>query len=235
MKRQVKRPEIRKNEILDTAQKFFFQKGYEQTSIQDIIDDLDIAKGTFYHYFASKNDLLDQLTDRATNDIYTSIKPIVDSDMSALEKFNTTFKAASTLKMANIDVFVLIVKVLFKDENTIIREKMYRNSVKKTTPLYSKIIRQGVDEGIFHIGSPDDVAEIMVQIGTNLNETICRLLLNENIEPDDLEQTVVHKLKFYQDTVERILGAPRGSIHFYISGEYENMIRAFHKKIKEEK
>lgn len=235
MTRQVKKPDIRKNEILDTAQKFFFQKGFDQTSVQDIINELNIAKGTFYHYFTSKIDLLNKLTDRTTNDIYVSLKPIVESDMNALDKFNTTFKAASALKMANIDVFVLILKVLFKDENTIIREKMYRNSIKKTTPLYSKIIKQGIAEGIFHVESPDDVAEIMIDIGTSLNETICRLLLRENTDPEELEQTIVHKLKIYQDTVERILGANKGSIHFYIHGEYENMIRAFYKKLKEEK
>ena len=235
MTRQVKKPEIRKNEILDTAQKFFFQKGFDQTSIQDIINDLGIAKGTFYHYFTSKIDLLDKLTDRATNEIYASIKPIVDSDMKATEKFNATFKTASALKMVNIDVFVLIIKVLFTDENTIIREKMYRNSIKKTMPLYSKIIKQGVDEGIFHVEAPDDVAEIMIQIGTNLNETICRLLISKNIPQDHLIQTIVHKLKIYQDTVERILGASKGSIIFYIPGEYEKMIREFYKKVKEEK
>ena len=235
MTRLVKKPAIRRNEILDTAQKFFFQKGFNQTSIQDIIDELGIAKGTFYHYFASKIDLLDKLTDRATSEIYASIKPIVDSDLDAIEKFNTTFKTASTLKMANIDIFVLIVRVLFNDENTIIREKMYRNSVKKTTPLYAKIIRQGVNQGIFHVESPDDVAEIMIQIGTNLNEIICRLLINENMNEEILVQTTVRKLKIYQESIERILGALKGSIHFYIPGEYENMVRAFYRKIKEQK
>ena len=149
MTREVKRPEIRKNEILDAARKFFFQKGFNQTSVQDIINELGIAKGTFYHYFTSKIDLLDKLTDRTTNEMYVSLKPIVESDTNATEKFNKISKAASAMKMANIDVFVVIIKVLFKDENTIIREKMYRNSVKKTIPLYSTIIKQGIAEGIF--------------------------------------------------------------------------------------
>lgn len=232
MTRQVKRPEIRKNEILNVARKFFFQKGYEQTSIQDIIDDLSIAKGTFYHYFKSKLDLLDKLTDQTTNEIYVSLKPIVESDMNATDKFNAIFKAASTMKMANIDVFVVIIKVLFKDENTIIREKMYRNTAKKTIPLYATIIKQGIAEGIFDVQSPDDVAEILIQIGTNLNETVCRLFLAERKDPNHLVRTMVNKLKIYQDTIERIIAAPKGSIQFYIPGEYENMVREFYKKLK---
>lgn len=234
MTREIKKPEIRKNEIINAARKFFYQKGYEQTSIQDIINDLGIAKGTFYHYFTSKIDLLDKLTDQTTNEVYVSLKPIVESDMNAIDKFNAIFKATSTMKMANIDVFVVIIKVLFKDENTIIREKMYRNSIKKTTPLYSTIIKQGIAEGVFDVQSPDDVAEILIQIGTNLNETICRLFLAERKDPDHLVRTMVNKLKIYQDTIEHILAAPKGSIQFYIPGEYENMVREFYKKIKED-
>ncbi len=233
MTREVKRPEIRKNEILDAARKFFFQKGFDQTSVQDIINELGIAKGTFYHYFTSKIDLLDKLTDRTTNEIYVSLKPIVESDANATDKFNKISKAASAMKMANIDVFVVIIKVLFKDENTIIREKMYRNSVKKTKPLYSTIIKQGIAEGIFDVRSPDDVAEILIQIGTNLNETVCRLFLAEREDPDHLVRIMVSKIKIYQDTIERILAAPKGSIRLYIPGEYENMIREFNKKLKE--
>ena len=233
MTREVKRPEIRKNEILDAARKFFFQKGFNQTSVQDIINELGIAKGTFYHYFTSKIDLLDKLTDRTTNEMYVSLKPIVESDANATDKFNKISKAASAMKMANIDVFVVIIKVLFKDENTIIREKMYRNSVKKTIPLYSTIIKQGIAEGIFDVRSPDDVAEILIQIGTNFNETVCRLFLAEREDPDHLVRTMVSKIKIYQDTIERILTAPKGSIQLYIPGEYENMIREFNKKLKE--
>jgi len=51
MTRVVKKPDVRKNEILDAAQDFFFRKGYESTTIQDILDKLSIAKGTFYYYF----------------------------------------------------------------------------------------------------------------------------------------------------------------------------------------
>ncbi len=131
MTREIKRPKIRKNEILDAAQKFFFQKGYEKTSIQDIINNLGIAKGTFYHYFTSKMDLLDKLSDRTTSGISAAIKPIVDSDMDAIAKFNRFFREAAAIKMSRIDVLTVILKVIFKDENIIIREKMYTLLVKR--------------------------------------------------------------------------------------------------------
>ena len=64
MTRIVKDAAVRRTEILDTAQYLCYSKGYERTSVQDIIDEIGIAKGTFYHYFRSKQDLLDALVDR---------------------------------------------------------------------------------------------------------------------------------------------------------------------------
>ena len=64
MPRIVKDPDVRRNEILDVAQKQFYQKGYEQTAIRDVIDEVGIAKGTFYYYFNSKLDLLDAMIER---------------------------------------------------------------------------------------------------------------------------------------------------------------------------
>ena len=73
MARTVKEPDIRRNEILDVAQQFFYTKGYEQTSVQDIIDQVGIAKGTFYHYFGSKVELLDELIERMTDQVLSLI------------------------------------------------------------------------------------------------------------------------------------------------------------------
>ena len=78
------------------------------------------------------------------------------------------------------------------------------------------------------------MAEILIQVGTNLNEIICRLFLTERENPDYLVRTMVNKIKIYQDAIERILAAPKGSIQLYIPGEYENMVRAFFNKLKED-
>ena len=233
MTRQVKRPEIRKNEILNVARKLFFQKGYEQTSIQDIIDDLSIAKGTFYHYFNSKLDLLDQLIDRTTSEISASIKSILNMDMNAIEKFNKFFQALSVVSMQNIDVFLVTFKVMFRDENTIIRVKMYRRMVEKNTPLFSSIIEQGIKEGVFNNPYPSDAAELLMQIGANLDETIGRLILHEDETLEQLAKIMAQKIKLYLDAMERILGAPKDSLRMYILDDYEEMVKMFYKKLRD--
>jgi AcrR family transcriptional regulator len=235
MTREVKKPEIRRNEILDTAQKFFYQKGYEQTSIQDIIDNLDIAKGTFYHYFTSKIDMLDQLVDRTTSEISAALKQIADSNLHAIEKFNAFFRAATVMKMQRLDVFLVMLKVMFKDENTIIRVKMYRRMVEKNAHLFSTIIKQGIDENIFNTQFPDDVGELLMQVGSVLNETVCRLLIKKDEDPNDIVKMIETKMKLYQDAMERILGAPRGSLQIYAPQDYGDIVTLFYQKLREDK
>ena len=234
MTRKVKKPGVRKNEILDAARKFFFQKGYNQTTIQDIIDELSIAKGTFYYYFTSKIDLLDQLVDRTTSAISASIKPILNTDMNAIEKFNKIFQAATAVSMQNIDVFLVTLGVMFRDENTIIRVKMYRRMVEKNTPLFSSIIEQGIKEGVFNNPYPSDAAELLMQIGVTLDETICKLILHEDETLEHLAKIMAQKIKLYQDAMERVLGAPQGSLQVYIPEDYEEMVKLFYEKSREE-
>ena len=54
-----KEPEARKQEILETAMKLFAEKGYEKTSISDIVKEIGVAQGLCYRYFPSKDILFD--------------------------------------------------------------------------------------------------------------------------------------------------------------------------------
>src|SRR4026209_3026106 len=92
MTRVVKEYAVRRDEILDAAQRIIYTKGYEQLTIQDILDSLQIAKGTFYHYFDSKRALLEALIERMMDQLVQLVTPIVDDlNLSALDKFQRFF------------------------------------------------------------------------------------------------------------------------------------------------
>ena len=141
--------EERKNEILNTAQKFFYTLGYEKTSVNMIIEELGIAKGTFYHYFNSKVELLDELVDRMALHIMNAMEPIVESDLDAINKLNKIFRAARTIKTDNIDLMIPAMEVLYSDENIITRYKMNMKNTERMLPVYIKIINQGIEEKLF--------------------------------------------------------------------------------------
>ncbi|TKH46201.1 helix-turn-helix transcriptional regulator, partial [Bacillus cereus] len=59
--RIVKEYEERRKEILETAERLFLTKGYTKTTVNDILKEIGIAKGTFYHYFKSKEEVMDEI------------------------------------------------------------------------------------------------------------------------------------------------------------------------------
>jgi len=77
--RTIKEPEIRKGEILDAAEKLFAAKGYEASTINDILDAVQIAKGTFYYHFKSKEDVLDALIERVSGRFLSAAKEIAEN------------------------------------------------------------------------------------------------------------------------------------------------------------
>jgi AcrR family transcriptional regulator len=234
MKRKKRGTKVRRKEIIDTARDFFFKKGYDETTVEDIIEELGIAKGTFYYYYESKMDLLNELIDKITTEMSVSLKPVVDSNIDAIEKFNTIFRKGSAFKVDNIDLFVIMLKVLFKDENTVLRDKMYRQMVKKNTKLLIPVIKQGIKEGMFNTPHPDEAAEMILQMGKSLNETICRILMQKDKQVEFIIDTIKRKVEFYQFSIERILGARRGSLDI-LGPDFEGLVKIFFEKIKYER
>src|SRR5579864_2815063 len=101
MTRTVKEEEYtaKRNEILDAAQRLVFNKGYERMSIQDILDDLRISKGAFYHYFDSKPALLEAFIERGQDDLDKVFHAIVDDpNLSARDKFQRFFATLDRLR-----------------------------------------------------------------------------------------------------------------------------------------
>jgi AcrR family transcriptional regulator len=205
--------EARQNDILTAAQRLVYHKGYEQMTIQDILDDLHISKGAFYHYFDSKGAVLEALVERmAVKEILPLLTPIVqDPDLPALEKLNRYFNTTGRWKIAKKTFMLELLRVWLADENAIVRQKMFAQSVKHVAPLLTKIIHQGIQEGVLTTSYPDQVGEVVFSLIYALGDIFGRLMLSYEPERDDLRQLVTITA-VYTEALERILGAPRDSI-----------------------
>src|SRR5947199_7382092 len=99
MARVVKEHSVRRNEILDVAQRLIYARGYEQMTIQDILDDLQISKGAFYHYFDSKQALLEALLDRMQHELEPLLISLgQDPSLPALAKLKHFFALLNRYK-----------------------------------------------------------------------------------------------------------------------------------------
>jgi AcrR family transcriptional regulator len=185
-------------------------------TIQDILNDLGISKGAFYHYFNSKGEVLEALVERmVAEDVLPIIIPIVqDPNLSAIEKMERYFDTGFRWKTAQKDFMLRLLRVWLADENAIVRQKMFSTSVKQITPSLAEIIRQGVQEGVFTTAYPEQLSHAIIYLLQGLGDMIIELLIANETDPDpsSIETTVLAYTNALSDTLERVLGAPPGSL-----------------------
>jgi AcrR family transcriptional regulator len=214
MARIVKEEEYagKRNAILDIAQQLIDSKGYEQMAIQDILDDLQISKGAFYHYFDSKQALLEALVERMMQEVKQLLLPIVqDPALPALDKFRRYLAVLNRWKLGQKTFFLALLRVWYADDNAIVRQKLRTAATQWIAPLFSEIVRQGIQEGTMTATYPDHVGEVIVSLAQDLGETLGALLLSFDPERDDM-QRVERTVAVYTDAMQRVLGAPAGSL-----------------------
>ena len=203
---------VKRNEILDAASRFIYTTGYEQMTIQDILDELQISKGAFYHYFNSKQALLEALIERMYGEVEQVLLPIIeDPDLPALDKLHRYFDTAARWKSTQKTYLLAFLRVWYTDENAIVRQKVLATMLDRISPLLSGIIPQGIQEGVMTTHFPDQAGEIIISLIQSLGDAFARVLLANELKPDDL-QRLEGTMQAFNDALERVLGAPRGSL-----------------------
>lgn len=216
MSRTVKSADARQNEILDTAQTLFYTKGYENTSVRDIIDDIGIAKGTFYHHYNSKEELLDALIIRLLDQSLLILEPIMaDEQLTALKKLHKFFDEISNFKIENEGFIRSLLPIWYADSNVLLREKMKQFSLDMFGPLYAQIVQQGVEEGAFSVEYPEVMGTVFFQTMYFMSETLAKVLINAEAKQKFSWDEVKYKTEAYNSALESLLNATPGSIRLY--------------------
>jgi AcrR family transcriptional regulator len=216
MARTVKEQEhiARRNEILDAALQLVYSKGYEKMTIQDLLDQLQISKGAFYHYFDSKADVLEAAVERmAAEQVEPAFRSMVeDPHLTALEKLHSYFELSTYWKTSNKALLVQLMEIWFSDENALARQKMLAKSRQHLGPYFTKIIEQGVREGVFTTPYPEIASQVTINLFYDLAYTSGHLFLSQEAQQSESLQAAQNLFAAYSDVLERILGAPKGSI-----------------------
>jgi AcrR family transcriptional regulator len=222
MARVIKQEEhtARCNEILDAALQLVYSKGYSKMTIQDILDQLQISKGAFYHYFDSKTAVLEALVERmATEQVEPVFLSMVqDPHLTAIEKLHRYFELSTYWKTSNKELMMELVKIWYSDENALAREKMLARTVKHLGPFFTEIICQGVREGLFTTPYPEIASQVTINMIYDLAYTSGQMLVSDHSDSAEAKQgeplqRAETLFAAYSDALERVLGAPKGSIH----------------------
>ena len=156
-----KHPEETVQLILDVAFRLFMEKGYEHTSIQDIINQLGgLSKGAIYHHFKSKEDILVAVTERMTAESNQMLAAIRDrSDLTGREKLKTIFKESISRPVQN-DIFTVAPDF---HNNPKLLFSLLHDTIEEVAPNYIlPIIEQGISDGSIKTDYPKQLAELIL-------------------------------------------------------------------------
>jgi AcrR family transcriptional regulator len=226
MGRTLKSHDDRRNEILDGAWGLFTTRGYEGTTVAAILDAVGIAKGTFYHYFESKEEVLDAVTDRMSAESREELGLVVeDSTLEAVPKLDRFFEVARRSRLRRVDAVIGTARVLYRDENLVIRHKILDRLARLMVPALRSIIDQGVEEGCFRVVDSVEAAFFVWQMSNTFADRQMRTLLGTGSIDDKVGELAL-RADFVADALERLLGAEPGSISKPNREFFEHFVRA---------
>ena len=197
--RIIKEPEVRKNEILDAAEELFGVKGYGAATVNDILEAVNIAKGTFYYYFKSKEDVLDALIERRVHDGVEKAKEIIASPLSPVEKFLGIVMAQKPQNKIQKEFN----SALHEKDNSKMHQKALARSVLCLGPCLGQVIEEGIGAGIFSTPFPKESAEILLSAAL--------VLFDEDFFQWSSDEGAA-KIAAFLCTMERTLGAKAGTL-----------------------
>lgn len=165
--RVIKEYDERKKEILDTAERLFRIKGYDKCTIMDIIKEVGIAKGTFYHYFKSKEEVLDAIVLRYVDIVRNNAEEILlIENINPVEKLMRAFMAMQVTNQIDKDLLDNMHRV----ENALLHQKALNQLVTRMTPILVKVIEEGIEEKVWSCKYPLEYMQIFLVASLTLTD-----------------------------------------------------------------
>ena len=190
----MKKGERRKQDLLNIAYRMFIEKGYENTSVDDIIIEAGIAKGTYYYYFESKEATLEAVIEMMIEKAENIAKAALMNPVPIPQKLASVVYAFQPNKDE-----IVITDVLERKENIVMHDKIGKKIVEVAVPILSDIVREGIAQGIF--------------VCTNVEERVKMLLImSQNMF--DYGAYSNKDIEVYVDMLEKSLGAKEGTMSF---------------------
>ena len=186
--------ERRRQELLRIAYRLFTEKGYDNTSVDEIIAAAGIAKGTYYYHFPSKEATLEAVIDMMLNEEIAQAEAIVSAPLPVPQKI-----AAVIMAFHPKQEEISIANALEAKENIVLHDKLNKRVIEEATPLLAAIVQEGIAQGIF----------CCEQIPERV-----RMLLMMSMQMFDDSTFTENDITVFIDMTEKMLGAQQGTMAF---------------------
>ena len=152
-----KYPEETVKKILEVSYKLFLEKGYDETSIQDIIDEIGMSKGAIYHHFKSKEEILNKICE--TNYFEGIWSKSLDEipGNNALEKMRTAM--LNEIGNSNKRMLDKMSTSLLKNPQIVVRQ--FNTTINDVAPVFERFIENGNKDGSMKVKQPKETAQVI--------------------------------------------------------------------------
>ena len=216
-----------KERIVNKAMSLFIKKGYDKTSINEIIEQASISKGTFYHYFNSKEDLIDFLGRQISIATLPELEDLLNNkNVDALTKLKRSFRISKSYKVKNRKKIMMMAAVMYRPENLYLKTRLNQINTELYVPILGRILRQGKKEDVFDIGDPDDTAEIMMNMSIGMAEILMPIILEHKYSPKTIG-LFLKKAKAFKRSLKRVLGIKKGDLDIFDKETFERILKGF--------
>ena len=203
---------VRREAFTEAAERLMQTKGWEHMSIQDVLDALQASRGAFYHYFESKQALLEAVIDRMVEAGLASVQPVVnDPNLPAATKLVRLFNSIGRWKTDRRELILAFLDVWLSDHHAVVREKFRHKLVGRIVPVLTGIVKQGTHEGSFRVESPEATARVLMMLLQGMQDEATDLFVARQANTVSYEE-VETRFVSYASAFERVLGVEAGSI-----------------------
>jgi AcrR family transcriptional regulator len=212
MVRISKDPDTRRRELIDTAETLFLKKGYNETTISDIVKTAGVAQGTFYYYFKTKDEVLDAIADNYLLEMsHLAEKVAGREDLNAVEKMLVLGAGFTGVVKPKKGILVS----LHEDRNAQLHVKIEKKIMAYMLKPYKIIVEQGIQEGFFHTDYPEEAILSIItatQVILDTPEEVAEVV-EKPIAPGQKGWTkqMEKNIEALFDISERLLGAKKGT------------------------
>ena len=172
----MRKGDIMKQEILNTAEQLFCRNGYEQTSVQDIIDCLHSSKGSFYHHYASKEALLEGICRNRAEQIHAAASVSADTG-SPVRNLDILLSGMIPFRDEKLPFLIMLLPVFSLPEGRTVRE-YYCDAL--SGQFFPDVVRQldaGCESGELFCGDPENTADLILTMVNRLWVKICMTII----------------------------------------------------------
>ena len=214
----MKKGDIRRTQIMDAAEKLFFDRGYDGTSVQDILDALHMSKGGFYHYFDAKDSVLRAVSERRAKARFDRLTgELYGVRRSPVEKLNLLLAMANLFEGEETPFAALLLKLCYRDGDAAMNAHRRRVLIDRLQPMVNDVIAEGVADGSFHTRHPMEIGRVLLLLACDVNDECCTLLARQPENPDVMLR-MLELLNTWRESIEKLAGAPFGTVILFDVG-----------------